>query len=167
MNTNSWPGWVKRVLGDAATDPRTLKRNARRVRDGFVSKLRRVARRIPFAEDLLAAYYCALDPATPLKVRATLLAAIAYFVMPLDTLPDFLVLFGFTDDATVLLAALSLVSSHITAAHRDAARSALEGDLDGDLGGDLDIVDLTQDDFSEVSTRETRERGTDGDSPPA
>jgi uncharacterized membrane protein YkvA (DUF1232 family) len=88
-------------------------------------KVRRVAARIPFAEDLLAAYYCAFDRATPLQVRATLIGALAYFVLPLDAIPDVMPMLGFTDDAVVLATAIKLVANHMTPAHRDAARNAL------------------------------------------
>ena len=57
-------------------------RDEARVRRGFWPKVGRVAARLPFAEDFLAAYYCAFDRATPLQVRAALLAALAYFVLP-------------------------------------------------------------------------------------
>ena len=89
-------------------------------------KLRKVAARIPFAEDLLAAYYCAFDRATPLSVKATLVAALAYFVLPFDAIPDVLPVIGFTDDAAVLAAAIRLVAGAITPDHRDAARDALD-----------------------------------------
>ena len=82
-------------------------------------------RSIPFAEDLLAAYYCAFDRDTPLPVKATLVGALAYFVLPVDAIPDVLPVIGFTDDAAVLAAAINLVASHITPVHRDAARDAL------------------------------------------
>jgi uncharacterized membrane protein YkvA (DUF1232 family) len=91
----------------------------------FWRKLRRVAASIPFAEDLLAAYYCAFDRTTPLQVKATLVAAIAYFVLPFDAIPDMLPVVGLTDDAAVLAIAINLVASHILPVHRDAARSAL------------------------------------------
>jgi uncharacterized membrane protein YkvA (DUF1232 family) len=84
-----------------------------------------VAARLPFAEDLLAAYYCAFDYATPVQVKATLVGALAYFVLPFDAVPDMLPLVGFTDDAAVLLAALRVVAGHMRAEHRDAARAAL------------------------------------------
>ena len=58
------------------------------LRRSFWRKFRRVAARVPFAEDLLAAYYCAFDRNTPLQVKATLVAAIAYFVLPVDAIPD-------------------------------------------------------------------------------
>lgn len=105
--------------------PMTLERDQKTVRDGFWKKLTRVAGKIPFAEDAAAAWYCARDPKTPLRVKATLMAALAYFVLPTDMVPDFIAGFGFTDDATVLMATIGLVSSHLTEAHRKAARVAL------------------------------------------
>ena len=79
---------------------------------------------------MVAAYFCALDPATPQKVRGVLLAALAYFVLPLDAVPDFIAGLGFTDDVTVLIAAISMVGAHITPVHREAARAALADEED-------------------------------------
>ena len=62
----------------------------------------RVAASIPFAEDLLAAYYCAFDRNTPLPVKTSLIGALAYFVLPIDAIPDVLPVLGFTDDAAML-----------------------------------------------------------------
>jgi uncharacterized membrane protein YkvA (DUF1232 family) len=95
------------------------------LRRKFWRKLRGVIARIPFAEDLLAAYYCAFDRATPLHVKATLIGAIAYFILPIDAIPDLLPVIGFTDDAAVLAAALRLVANHITSEHRTVAREKL------------------------------------------
>jgi uncharacterized membrane protein YkvA (DUF1232 family) len=80
---------------------------------------------IPFAEEAVAAYFCAFDRATPLKVKGILLAALAYFIMPVDFVPDFVLGLGFTDDMTVIITALSLISTHMRPEHRDRARSAL------------------------------------------
>ena len=59
-----------------------------RVRKEFWKKLKRVAARLPFVEDLLAAYYCAFDRQTPRHVQAALLGALAYFILPFDFVPD-------------------------------------------------------------------------------
>jgi uncharacterized membrane protein YkvA (DUF1232 family) len=91
----------------------------------FWDKVRRVAADLPFVEDLLAVYYCAFDRATPLHVKAVLLGAIAYFVLPVDLIPDYLPVVGYTDDAAVLAGAIKLVSSHLTPDHREAARRML------------------------------------------
>jgi uncharacterized membrane protein YkvA (DUF1232 family) len=95
------------------------------VDQGFWPKFRRVAGRLPFAEDLLAAYYAAADPITPVRVRAALFGALAYFVMPADMIPDIIVGLGFTDDAAVLAAALRTLAGHIRPTHRERARQAL------------------------------------------
>jgi uncharacterized membrane protein YkvA (DUF1232 family) len=103
---------------------RSLRDEARFGSD-FISRLKRVAKRIPFAEDLLAAWICARDPATPRRVRITLLAALGYFVLPLDAIPDIMPFLGFTDDAAVIAAAIAAVASSITPEHREKARQAL------------------------------------------
>ena len=99
------------------------------VRRRFWRKFKRGMAKLPFAEDLLAAYYCAFDRQTPRHVQVALLGALAYFVLPFDFMPDMLPVLGFTDDAAVLAAAIRTVASHITPAHRDAARAALKRDL--------------------------------------
>jgi uncharacterized membrane protein YkvA (DUF1232 family) len=96
------------------------------VRRRFWIKFKQVVAKIPFAEDLLAAYYCAFDRETPRHVQAALLGALAYFILPFDFLPDMLPILGFTDDAAVLATAIRMVSSHITPDHREAARAALK-----------------------------------------
>ncbi|MEC9367852.1 MAG: YkvA family protein [Pseudomonadota bacterium] len=100
-------------------------RRERQVREQFWDKFRRFAGRIPFASDLLAAYYCALDPATPLRVRGTLFAALAYFILPVDAIPDVILGLGFTDDAAVIAAAIAMARDHITDLHRAAAARTL------------------------------------------
>jgi uncharacterized membrane protein YkvA (DUF1232 family) len=113
------------VLHGEILGPEDEVTRARRVKRRFWSTLRRAARQIPFADDLVAAYYCALDPATPTRVRAVLLGALAYFILPVDAIPDIVAGIGFTDDVTVLIATIAMVRAHITEAHRDAARQAL------------------------------------------
>lgn len=96
------------------------------VNRGFWTKTRRVLGHVPFVEEAASAYFCATDAATPTSVKAMLMAALAYFVVPGDMIPDFIVGLGFSDDATVLLATISLVSSHMKARHRHRARRALQ-----------------------------------------
>lgn len=99
--------------------------NFERVTRDFWPTMRRVARSIPFAEDAVAAYYCALDRETPFHVRATLIGALLYFVVPFDAVPDFIPIAGFLDDASVLAAAIASIRMHMTDRHREAARRAL------------------------------------------
>ena len=106
-------------------DPKRYARDKARVERGFWRKVRWTLGRVPFVEEAVAAYYCALDPRTPVQVKAVLLAALAYFVVPADMIPDFIAGVGFTDDATVLAAAVAIVAPAITERHRDKARNAL------------------------------------------
>lgn len=95
------------------------------VKEKFLPKLARVLSQVPFAEDLLAAYYCAFDRATPVRAKGILLGALAYFVLPIDLVPDLVLGLGFTDDLAVLLAAFNVVRTHVTEAHRQRARETL------------------------------------------
>ncbi|HXM00417.1 MAG TPA: YkvA family protein [Rhizomicrobium sp.] len=105
--------------------PAIIARNERTVERDFWTKLFTVAGQIPFSEDLAAAWFCVADPTTPGRVRGVLLAALAYFVMPFDAIPDFLPVIGFTDDAAVLALAIGLVSRSIKPRHYRAARARL------------------------------------------
>ncbi|WP_394691474.1 YkvA family protein [Hoeflea sp.] len=105
------------------------------VRAGFWKTFGKAARQIPFAEDLVASYFCALDPETPGKAKAVLLGALAYFIMPFDTIPDFLAVVGFSDDIAVLTLAIATVRSNMTEAHRMAAKKAL-ADFSSDKASD-------------------------------
>jgi len=111
--------WLARAEQDFA-------RNERRVREGFWPKLKRLAARLPFAETLLASYYAAFDRDTPFRVRAILVGALAYFVLPLDIIPDVLLGLGFTDDLAVLMTAFNAVQAHVKPEHREQARRVLD-----------------------------------------
>ena len=115
----------------AVYDPEKLADNAPKLRRRFWPKLKRVLSRIPFADELVAAYYCAMDPATPAHAKAVLLGAIAYFVIPTDMIPDFIAALGFTDDAAVLFTALRTIGANVKDKHREQARIALSKGADG------------------------------------
>jgi uncharacterized membrane protein YkvA (DUF1232 family) len=111
------------------SDKDRAEHNEATVRHGFWGKARRVAAKLPFAEDLLTAYYCALDSETPTHVKAALFGALAYFVLPFDAVSDLLPLLGFVDDAAVLATALRMVATELKPEHRAAAKRALEKGL--------------------------------------
>lgn len=96
-----------------------------RVKAKFFPKLARVMAHVPFAEELVAAYYCAFDRATPVRAKGILVGALAYFILPIDAVPDLLLGLGFTDDLAVLLAAFNVVRVHVREEHRIRARETL------------------------------------------
>lgn len=102
-------------------DEETQERQEEDVRAKFWPTLRKAFRQIPFSRDLVASFYCATDRETPLRVRGILLAALGYFVLPLDAIPDMFAIIGFTDDIAVLTTAIALISGHIKERHYLAA----------------------------------------------
>jgi uncharacterized membrane protein YkvA (DUF1232 family) len=116
----------------------TQARHARIVREGFWRKFLNVAGRVPFSEDVAAAYFCVIDPQTPSRVRGVLLLALAWFVVPATVLPEFLVVAGLTDDAAVVALVAGLVRRHIKERHYVRARTVLgipEPAADDDIWG--------------------------------
>ena len=103
-----------------------MNRDRNRVERDFWQKLKATARKIPFIDDLVSVYYCALDPATPRQVKYILYGALAYFILPFDLVADFMPLLGFADDAAVLYAAIRTVAPHIKPQHRVSAKEALD-----------------------------------------
>lgn len=113
----SWQDFAALTRGMAANEA-TLRRKLWR-------KLLREAASLPFVEQLLTAHYCAFDRNTPLYVKAILLGAIVYFVVPDRLIPKSLSLIGLADDAAVLGAAIKAVAAHIKPEHREAAQRTL------------------------------------------
>ena len=100
--------------------------NEMRVQKGFWPKIVRTAARIPFAGQALSVYYAARDPDTPAAAKGIMLGALAYFVLPIDAIPDIFAGIGFTDDAAVITALIATLGANIKSRHRDAAKAALE-----------------------------------------
>jgi uncharacterized membrane protein YkvA (DUF1232 family) len=121
-------GWRKPYSKAEMEAARRALRDEEGVLAEALALARRAARLLPFAEDVLAAYHCVRDPATSRRVKLILLGAIAYFVMPVDGIPDILPVLGFTDDAAVIAAALTAVRGAIRPEHRDRARESLGED---------------------------------------
>jgi uncharacterized membrane protein YkvA (DUF1232 family) len=111
-------------------DDDTQSRREKQVKAKFWPTLKKAVKYVPMSRDLIAAYYCAVDPKTPTRVRGVLLAALAYFVLPFDLIPDMFVMVGYTDDVAVLAAALRMIQGHIADRHYDAADRALAEEPD-------------------------------------
>jgi uncharacterized membrane protein YkvA (DUF1232 family) len=92
----------------------------------FWERIKKIGRKLPFARDIVAIAYCALDPATPTRVKALIVGALAYFIMPIDGIPDLLPLVGFTDDAAVIAATIAAVRAHMQPEHWDKAEEFLK-----------------------------------------
>jgi uncharacterized membrane protein YkvA (DUF1232 family) len=103
--------------------PAVVRVNEEKVNRGLLPKLKRLAARLPFAGDILAVWYCARDEETPVAAKGMMFAALAYFVLPADAVPDFIAGLGYTDDAAVFAALLAIMGRHIKPRHRASARA--------------------------------------------
>ena len=77
------------------------------------------------AKPALEVLEMALDPFTPAQVRVSLMAALAYLIMPFDLFPDFMPLVGFSDDFVALTAVLGIWSKYMTPSIRTRAERKL------------------------------------------
>jgi uncharacterized membrane protein YkvA (DUF1232 family) len=100
----------------------------RRIRSQFWVRFRRIARHVPYAEDVLAAFYCATDPLTPLRVKAVLFAGLAYLLWPTNLVPRVAIALGVIDEAAVLLVTVRSFGQAIKPEHRARAREVLAAD---------------------------------------
>jgi len=92
------------------------------------SNLRKVLIRAgrAIAQPALEAFEMLLDPLTPPQARVSLFAALTYLIMPIDLVPDFIPVAGFSDDLVALTAVISLWSRNITPAIRNRAKKKLD-----------------------------------------
>ena len=121
---------TRKVVDIEILGPEDAEEKEKRVRARFWPTVKKAIRWIPFIDEVVAAYYAMLDPRTPARPRLILLGALAYFVAPIDVVPDFIFALGFVDDASVLMAALAAVRGAIREEHREAARRALRDEAE-------------------------------------
>ena len=106
--------------------PSVVRLNEQTVAQGFWPKIRRLASKAPFASQALSVWYCAQDDKTPIAAKGMMLAALAYFVLPVDAIPDFIAGLGYTDDAAVFAAMMALVGRNLKPRHRAAAKRSID-----------------------------------------
>ncbi|MBB1465481.1 DUF1232 domain-containing protein [Vibrio sp. SG41-7] len=98
----------------------------------FWRKLKRYAKKAgrDVIETALTLYYCAKDSDTPRWAKTAILSALGYFVFPIDAIPDVLMGVGYSDDISVLMAALASVGAHVKQEHKEEAKQQVEVWLD-------------------------------------
>lgn len=80
--------------------------------------------------DVIAIYFAARDPDTPLAVRVLALAVAAYALSPIDLIPDFIPVLGYLDDLLLvplgLLIVIRLLPAHVLTSSRQKAAAAID-----------------------------------------
>lgn len=74
----------------------------------------------------LLLYYTLQDNTVPKKAKAAIMGALGYLIFPVDVLPDFLPLIGYTDDIGVMIAAISAVAVHLNDSIRQQAMDKMQ-----------------------------------------
>lgn len=64
-------------------------------------------------------YYCAIDAKTPLWAKGIAFGALAYFIAPIDAIPDAFIGLGLTDDAAIIAAGVRAIAGQVTEEHRE------------------------------------------------
>lgn len=77
-------------------------------------------------EKALQLYYALQAPATPKWAKTVIIGALAYFILPMDAIPDILPGVGYADDLGAIAAALSTVHAFITPEMRTTAKAKID-----------------------------------------
>lgn len=107
------------------------------------AKIKKVAKKagIKLVYVVLVLYYATLDKNLPLKDRLMILAALGYFIVPFDLLPDALP-GGFADDTAALVFVLKQVWKNLSPETSRKARERLKEWFGEVSESDTEIRDL-------------------------
>jgi uncharacterized membrane protein YkvA (DUF1232 family) len=93
------------------------------VDENLWSKLEKSGKKISFAKDILALYRYMKDPFVKWYRKVIVVAALVYFIVPIDTIPDITPLFGYLDDLGVITALLKYLGSELMGYYPSGYRS--------------------------------------------
>lgn len=68
-------------------------------------------------------WHVATRPETPLPVKLLIFGGLGYFILPVETIPDFLVGIGYADDLAILVGILTAYGTYIDDASKARARA--------------------------------------------
>ena len=83
------------------------------VEENLWYKLEKVGKKISFAKDIMALFRYMQDSFVSWHRKAIIIAALIYFISPIDTIPDVAPLFGYLDDLGVITALLKFLGSEL------------------------------------------------------
>ncbi len=83
------------------------------VEENLWEKLERVGKKISFAKDIFALVKYMRDPLVSWHRKSIVVAALIYFISPIDAIPDFAPLVGYLDDLGVITAVLKFLGHEL------------------------------------------------------
>jgi len=93
------------------------------VEDSFWGKLEEFGGRVPFIKDAIALYRYMVDPEVRWVKKTFAVGALAYFISPIDVIPDYIPIIGLLDDAAVIAATVAYLSSELEKYYRSGRES--------------------------------------------
>jgi uncharacterized membrane protein YkvA (DUF1232 family) len=103
----------RKGLTENEYDEAEVRKNMEFVDENLWGKLEKSGRRISFAKDILALYRYMKDPFVKWYRKVIVIAALIYFIIPIDTVPDLTPLFGYLDDLGVITATLKFLGKEL------------------------------------------------------
>ncbi len=73
----------------------------------------------------LLLFYALKSKNMPITAKATVMGALGYFILPMDIIPDFIPVAGYSDDLAALLAVLKTVSMYVDEPVKIEAKSVI------------------------------------------
>lgn len=79
--------------------------------------------KLSFVKKILVLYYCMMDDETPKYVKAIIVGALGYLILPVDAVPDAIAGLGWLDDLAVITFATNMAGKFIKNSHREKAQT--------------------------------------------
>lgn len=91
----------------------------------FLNKLSHSAGRLAngLLTKVLTLWFTLRDSDTPTWAKTVILGTLGYFIMPMDAIPDFLPMIGYSDDLTALISASAMIWANIKPEHIEKANN--------------------------------------------
>jgi len=112
----------KRIVEDEL-DKEEVQKKIEYIDENLWGKLEKSGKRVSFAKDILALYRYMKDPLVKWFRKAIVVAALIYFIVPIDTIPDITPLFGYLDDLGVITALLKYLGSELMGYYPEGYRT--------------------------------------------
>jgi uncharacterized membrane protein YkvA (DUF1232 family) len=94
-------------------DERRYQSNARIVSEQFEEKIESVGKKLRFAQDVIALYRYFSDSSVAWQKKVIIVAALVYFISPIDAIPDLVPFAGYLDDFGVILAVTKFMQTEL------------------------------------------------------
>ncbi|GAB3053026.1 YkvA family protein [Virgibacillus ainsalahensis] len=109
---------------EKAIEGKQKKFTEKKYREKLFKYAKKIGSKIAYYSLLL--FYAFKDPETPKSAKLTIAGALGYLILPVDLIPDFIPVVGFTDDATVIIYAVYQIIQHIDVTTKQQAHQQMK-----------------------------------------